>query len=109
LGSGFFLQTGTSPGMGIARKLACARAPHQTVRGRARATQPGSERSLRHVRLRRTGWSRKALRVRLPTIRDGPQGEVSVAPLLRHKEAGLPVVSYRDGKAVRVKAEDLGF
>ena len=29
--------------------------------------------------------------------------------MLRHKEAGLPVVIYRDGKAVWVKPEDLGF
>lgn len=29
--------------------------------------------------------------------------------MLRHKEAGLPVVIYRDGKTVWVKPEDLGF
>ena len=29
--------------------------------------------------------------------------------MLRHKEAGLPVVIYRDGKAVWVMPEDLGF
>lgn len=29
--------------------------------------------------------------------------------MLRHKEAGLPVVIYRDGKAVWVMPQDLGF
>jgi hypothetical protein len=29
--------------------------------------------------------------------------------MLRHKEAGLPVVIYRGGKAVWVMPEDLGF
>jgi len=29
--------------------------------------------------------------------------------VLRHKEAGLPVVLYRDGKAVLVMPQDLGF
>ena len=29
--------------------------------------------------------------------------------MLRHKAAGLPVVIYRDGKAVWVMPEDLGF
>ena len=29
--------------------------------------------------------------------------------VLRHKEAGLPVIIYRDGKAVRVMPQDLGF
>lgn len=29
--------------------------------------------------------------------------------VLRHKKAGLPVVIYRDGEAVLVKPEDLGF
>lgn len=29
--------------------------------------------------------------------------------MLRHKAAGLPVVIYRDGKAVWVKPEDLGY
>jgi hypothetical protein len=29
--------------------------------------------------------------------------------MLRHKEAGLPVVIYRDGNAVWVMPEDLGF
>ena len=29
--------------------------------------------------------------------------------MLRHKEAGLPVVLYRDGKAVLVMPQDLGF
>ena len=29
--------------------------------------------------------------------------------MLRHKEAGLPVVIYREGKAVWVMPEDLGF
>ena len=29
--------------------------------------------------------------------------------VLRHKEAGLPVVIYRDGKAVRVMPQELGF
>jgi len=29
--------------------------------------------------------------------------------MLRHKEAGLPVVIYRDGKAVWVMPEDVGF
>lgn len=29
--------------------------------------------------------------------------------VLRHKEAGLPVVLYRDGKAVRVMPQELGF
>lgn len=29
--------------------------------------------------------------------------------MLRHKEAGLPVVIYRDGKIVWVKPEDLGY
>ena len=29
--------------------------------------------------------------------------------VLRHKEAGLPVVIYRDGKAVLVMPQDLGF
>ncbi len=29
--------------------------------------------------------------------------------MLRHKEAGLPVVIYRDGRTVWVKPEDLGF
>jgi hypothetical protein len=29
--------------------------------------------------------------------------------MIRHKEAGLPVVIYRDGRAAWVKPEDLGF
>lgn len=29
--------------------------------------------------------------------------------MLRHKKAGLPVVIYRDGKAVWVMPQDLGF
>lgn len=29
--------------------------------------------------------------------------------MLRHKEAGLPVVIYRDGKAVWVMPQDLGY
>jgi hypothetical protein len=29
--------------------------------------------------------------------------------MLRHKEAGLPVVIYRDGKTVWVMPQDLGF
>jgi hypothetical protein len=29
--------------------------------------------------------------------------------MIRHKKDGLPVVIYRDGKAVWVKPEDLGF
>lgn len=29
--------------------------------------------------------------------------------MIRHKEAGLPVVIYRDGKAVLVMPQDLGF
>lgn len=29
--------------------------------------------------------------------------------VLRHKEAGLPVVIYRDGKAVRLMPQELGF
>lgn len=29
--------------------------------------------------------------------------------MLRHKKDGLPVVIYRDGKAVWVKPEDLGY
>jgi len=29
--------------------------------------------------------------------------------VLRHKEAGLPVVIYRDGKAARVMPQELGF
>lgn len=29
--------------------------------------------------------------------------------VLRHKEAGLPVILYRDGKAVRVMPQELGF
>ena len=29
--------------------------------------------------------------------------------MLRHKEAGLPVVIYRDGKTVWIKPEDLGY
>ena len=29
--------------------------------------------------------------------------------VIRHKEAGLPVVLYRDGKAVLVMPQDLGF
>ena len=29
--------------------------------------------------------------------------------MLRHKEAGLPVVIYRDGKAVWVMPQELGF
>jgi len=29
--------------------------------------------------------------------------------MLRHKDAGLPVVIYRDGKAVLVMPQDLGF
>lgn len=29
--------------------------------------------------------------------------------MLRHKEAGLPVVIYRDGKAVWVMPQDIGF
>lgn len=29
--------------------------------------------------------------------------------MLRHKEAGLPVVIYRNGKAVWVMPQDLGF
>ena len=29
--------------------------------------------------------------------------------MIRHKKAGLPVVIYRDGKAVWVMPQDLGF
>jgi hypothetical protein len=29
--------------------------------------------------------------------------------MLRHKEAGLPVVIYRDGKTVWVMPQDLGY
>ena len=29
--------------------------------------------------------------------------------MLRHREAGLPVVIYREGKAVWVMPQDLGF
>jgi hypothetical protein len=29
--------------------------------------------------------------------------------MLRHKEAGLPVVIYRDGRAVWVMPQDLGY
>ena len=29
--------------------------------------------------------------------------------MIRHKNAGLPVVIYRDGKTVWVRPEDLGF
>ncbi len=29
--------------------------------------------------------------------------------VLRHKEAGLPVVIYRDGKTARVMPQELGF
>lgn len=29
--------------------------------------------------------------------------------MLRHKQAGLPVVIYRDGKAVWVMPQDLGY
>lgn len=29
--------------------------------------------------------------------------------MLRHKEAGLPVVIYRDGKAVWVMPQELGY
>ena len=29
--------------------------------------------------------------------------------VLRHKEAGLPIVIYRDGKAVRLMPQELGF
>lgn len=29
--------------------------------------------------------------------------------MIRHKKDGLPVVIYRDGKAVSIKPEDLGY
>ena len=29
--------------------------------------------------------------------------------MIRHKQAGLPVVIYRDGKTVWIKPEDLGY
>ncbi len=29
--------------------------------------------------------------------------------MIRHKKDGLPVVIYRDGKAVWIKPEDLGY